>query len=131
MQRNSCRNGCNLAFKGWSVPDIEKQCRETNNFHARFIVVIFCWEHRTHDSNACLVKDVKQLPGDPNTKVSSQTSTALQTKLMLGILCPPAVYPRRFNMPIPKGKTMKMLHNGEWLRGIILETSNGQPIGSV
>ena len=93
--------------------------------------MIFTWEEKANNPGAPLVKCATELPSCFRAAVFSEQSTTFQTKLNLGILWPVKVYKQHFKTDPPKGSIKSIVHNGQPVRGVIMEAEHGTPIGSI
>ncbi|CAK0817457.1 unnamed protein product, partial [Prorocentrum cordatum] len=128
-----CRNSLNWAYKGVKEAQMIQRCKDPVE-RERFNFITYVWEDRYNDPTTACVKTVQELPDDCLTKVMSQQTASMESKLMVGILWPLPSFSdavtRALNRKPTAADMTTIIHNGEKVKGVIRDPKHGNPPGT-
>jgi hypothetical protein len=128
----SCRMGQLWSFKGRSKVELLEDLK-VPDFFVKYCFVIFVWEEKVNDPDAPLLRLVgPALVGDLGLDLIKKDYVALEGTVEMGIFWPSAVWKKHHNNEEPpKNLLDTYVHNGNKIRGVFREPSEGCPIGSI
>eukprot|EP00974_Lingulodinium_polyedra_P014438 1399243-Lingulodinium_polyedra.AAC.1 len=106
--------------------DLVKNLKD-ESFYETFARAVSCWEDR---KNANPKAREPRVPKG-KTVVQARQTDMLQTSEVMGFLWPVKMYKKHFGKPPPRSKLIIIPHQGKQVTGILLDESQGKPIGVI
>ena len=91
----TCRNVKSWAFNAWEQRDLENKCKDDDEFHAKYFLVVLIYEDKTTDPKHASIKvagDMPQTLQQAIEIVQIRKGIAIKGSLMIGVVWPVEVY---------------------------------------